>query len=61
MRSYDRIVIKNTFFLYIMTGAKFVLPLIITAWLTRRLGPDSYGIISYLTLVMGYFMLLFDF
>ena len=61
MRSYDRIVIKNTFFLYIMTGAKFVLPLIITAWLTRRLGPDSYGIISYLTLVMGYFILLFDF
>lgn len=61
MRSYDRIVIKNTFFLYIMTGAKFVLPLVITAWLTRRLGPDSYGIISYLTPVMGYFILLFDF
>lgn len=61
MKSYDKIVIKNTFFLYIMTGAKFVLPLIITAWLTRRLGPNSYGIISYLTLVMGYFILLFDF
>lgn len=61
MRSYDKIVIKNTFFLYIMTGAKFVLPLIITAWLTRRLGPDTYGIISYLTPVMGYFILLFDF
>lgn len=61
MKSYDKIVIKNTFFLYIMTGAKFVLPLIITAWLTRRLGPDCYGIISYLTPVMGYFILLFDF
>lgn len=61
MRSSDSTVIKNTFFLYIMTGAKFVLPLIITAWLTRRLGPDSYGIISYLTPVMGYFILLFDF
>ncbi len=61
MRSYDKIVIKNTFFLYIMTGAKFVLPLIITAWLTRKLGPDCYGVISYLTPVMGYFILLFDF
>ena len=44
-----------------MTGAKFVLPLIITACLTRRLGPDAYGVISYLTPVMGYFILLFDF
>ncbi len=61
MKSYDKIVIKNTFFLYIMTGAKFVLPLIITACLTRRLGPESYGVISYLTPVMGYFILLFDF
>ena len=39
-------VAKNTFYLYVMTAAKFVLPLIITAWLTRRLGPDSYGVIS---------------
>ena len=54
-------VAKNTFYLYVMTAAKFVLPLIITAWLTRRLGPDSYGVISYLTPVMGYFTLLFDF
>ena len=61
MTSSNQTFAKNTFFLYIMTGAKFVLPLIITACLTRRLGPDAYGVISYLTPVMGYFILLFDF
>lgn len=61
MTSFNKTFAKNTFFLYIMTGAKFVLPLIITACLTRRLGPDAYGVISYLTPVMGYFILLFDF
>ena len=61
MKSSNKTFAKNTFFLYIMTGAKFVLPLIITACLTRRLGPDAYGVISYLTPVMGYFILLLDF
>lgn len=61
MTSSNKTFAKNTFFLYIMTGAKFVLPLIITVCLTRRLGPDAYGVISYLTPVMGYFILLFDF
>ena len=61
MTSSNKTFAKNTFFLYIMTGAKFVLPLIITACLTRRLGPDAYGVISYLPPVMGYFILLFDF
>ena len=61
MKASNRLVARNTFFLYIMTGAKFILPLIITACLTRRLGPDAYGVISYLTPVMGYFILLFDF
>ena len=61
MTSSNKTFAKNTFFLYIMTGAKFVLPLIITACLTRRLGPDAYGVISYLTPVMGYFILLLDF
>ena len=61
MTSSNKTFAKNTFFLYIMTGAKVVLPLIITACLTRRLGPDAYGVISYLTPVMGYFILLFDF
>lgn len=61
MKASNKVVYQNTFFLYIMTGAKFVLPLIITSCLTRRLGPDSYGVISYLTPVMASFMLFFDF
>ncbi len=56
-----KILYKNSILLYIMTGAKFVLPLIITACLTRRLGTENYGIITYMTSVMGYFILLFDF
>lgn len=61
MESANKVVYRNTFYLYIMTGAKFILPLIITACLTRRLGPVSYGVISYLTPVMNCFILLFDF
>lgn len=51
----------NAFYLYIMTAAKFLLPLLITVCLTRRLGKDNYGIISYQTWVMVYFIMLFDF
>lgn len=52
---------KNTVMLYVMTGAKYILPFVIAACLTRRLGPESYGVIAYLNTVMGFFLLLFDF
>ncbi len=53
--------LKNTMLLYIMTAAKFILPFLITASLTRRLSQDSYGALTYITTTMNYFILLFDF
>lgn len=59
--SKNRAFYKNTAMLYVMTGAKYILPFVIAACLTRRLGPESYGVIAYLNTVMGFFLLLFDF
>lgn len=61
MHSDKAILFKNTFMLYIMTAAKFILPVVIAACLTRRLGPDNYGIVTYVAALMNYFVLLFDF
>ncbi len=55
------IVYRNAFFLYLMTAVKFVLPVIITAVLARRLSPSGYGVIAFETAVMNYFVLLFDY
>lgn len=54
-------IVYNTILLYIMTAVKFILPLAIVASLTRRLNQNSYGIITYFTATMTYFLLLFDF
>ncbi len=59
--SKNKVFYKNTIMLYIMTATKFVLPVIITACLTRRLGEDGYGVITYMTATMNYFLLFLDF
>lgn len=51
----------NTVMLYIMTAAKYVLPVLITGFLTRRLGTERYGVLSYVRQVMVYFVTFFDF
>ncbi|KJS17958.1 MAG: hypothetical protein VR69_02745 [Peptococcaceae bacterium BRH_c4b] len=52
---------KNTFMLYLMTAAKYILPLVTLPYLTRVLEPDGYGIITYMTAMMTYFQLFVDF
>ncbi len=59
--SKNKVFYKNTIMLYIMIATKFVLPVIITACLTRRLGEDGYGVITYMTATMNYFLLFLDF
>ena len=55
------ILLKNTFSLYCMTAAKYILPFVVTACLTRRLGSEQYGVITYITAVMNYYLMFFDF
>ena len=47
--------------LYVMTALKYILPFIITALLTRNLGAEAYGLITYANAVMSCFMLLCEF
>lgn len=57
----DRIFLKNSLNLYMLTLAKFLLPLITLPYLTRVLSVDSYGIIAYIKSLMGYAQLIIDF
>ena len=57
----DKVFVKNTIMLYIMTVIKYVSPFIISACLTRRLGPSVYGEMIYVSTMMGYFMSILDF
>lgn len=58
---HSSVLLKNTLMLYCMTAAKYILPFIITACLTRRLGSEQYGVITYITAVMNYYLMFFDF
>lgn len=57
----ESIFAKNALMLYIMTALKYLMPLIIAACLTRRLGASSYGKLIYSSTMMGYFMTIIDF
>lgn len=45
---------KNTFMLFVMTGAKMLFPLMTLPYLTRVLTTDAYGLVSYVKAVMQY-------
>lgn len=45
---------NNAAMLYIMTAAQYVFPLLTFPYLTRVLGPDYYGIVTYLTATLTY-------
>ncbi len=57
----EKIVLKNTFLLYLMTIAKYVFPLLLFPYLTRILGAEKYGIVTYMTAVASYVSLVIDF
>lgn len=60
-RRDENIVLKNTFLLYFMTIAKYVFPLLLFPYLTRILGTEKYGIVTYMTAVASYVSLVIDF
>lgn len=47
--------------LYVMTVAKYLLPLITLPYLTRVLTPEYYGVTTYMTYTMSYFQAVIDF
>ncbi len=56
-----KIVLKNTFMLYLMTFGKYLLPFLTLPYLTRVLTPHFYGIISYMTSIMVWIQTIVDF
>ncbi len=57
----EKVVLKNTFMLYLMTIAKYVFPLLLFPYLTRVLGVEKYGVVTYMTAVASYVSLAIDF
>jgi len=55
------ILIKNIASLYGLTIAQMVLPLIILPYMTRVLSLNAYGLIAYVSTIMGYMQLLVNF
>ncbi|WP_288614416.1 oligosaccharide flippase family protein [uncultured Victivallis sp.] len=56
-----KLLIKNTFYLYIITIIKILFPLLTLPYLTRILSIDIYGMVAYVKAYMAYVMLLLDF
>lgn len=53
--------VKNTVYLYLLTAAKIVGPLITLPYLTRVLSVPSYGLVAYVRAYSTYMQLLLDF
>ena len=57
----DKNFLKNTFFLYLLTFTKMVLPFITLPYLTRILSVEVYGSVAYVKSIMNYVQLIIDF
>ncbi|MBV4356371.1 flippase [Pinibacter aurantiacus] len=52
---------KNIAALLILQKANYILPFVVIPYLTRTLGPDNFGKISFIQAVINYFVLFTDF
>ncbi|KWT43286.1 oligosaccharide flippase family protein [Lactiplantibacillus plantarum] len=53
--------VRNTFYLYLMTGVKMIFPLITLPYLTRVLSVNDYGFVAYVKTFTSYIQLVLDF
>ena len=61
MAESERILAKNTLFLYVMQVSGYVFPLLTFPYLTRTLGAARYGTVVFANAVMQYFSMLIEF
>lgn len=57
----EKILIKNTLFMYILQFSTYIFPLLTFPYLTRILGAENYGKVIFCNAIMVYFQLLLDF
>ena len=61
MKKDKKILLKNTFSLYIMNVIKLIFPLLTLPYLTRILSKETYGAVTYVKSFITYIQLLIDF
>jgi len=61
MQAFEKRLLSNTVFLYIMQISGYVFPLLTFPYLTRVLGPDKYGVVVFSNAILSYFQILIDF
>lgn len=61
MKKAGNVLIKNTFYLYLLNFAKMILPLVTLPYLTRVLSTECYGAVTYVKACMSYMQLFIDF
>lgn len=61
IRSAEKNLVKNTFWLYIMQICGYVFPLFTFPYLTRILTSENYGIIVFSNAIMTYFQMFLEF
>lgn len=61
MKSNNKSLVKNTFFLYILTFSNYFFGLITLPYETRVLGPEAFGLLGFAAAFYTYFYVIFDF
>lgn len=57
----NRKLLSNTFYLYVLQGVNYVLPLITIPYLVRVLGTETFGILAFYGSFVVYFQLIIDY
>jgi PST family polysaccharide transporter len=57
---YKRL-LSNFFSLSVLQGLNYLFPLITMPYLTRVLGMDKYGLVSYAAVIISYFQMVTDY
>lgn len=61
MEEKEKVLAKNTFFLYLMQICNYVFPLLTFPYITRILGANRYGVVVFGNAVMQYFSMFLEF
>ena len=59
--NFDNKFLKNSFYMYLLTFAKIIMPFITLPYLTRVLSVETYGVVVYVKSILRYVQLVIDF